>query len=332
MNGKIKKVKALGLCSGGLDSTLAGVVLRRQGVEVVWVSFETPFFSAEKARRASGATGIPLIVKDITGRYLPMLKNPPAGIGRYANPCMDCHALMFRIAGEMMAEAGADFLFSGEVMGQRPMSQTKSSLRYVEKHSGFGGRILRPLSAKRLPETEMEKTAMVDREKLFDFTGRSRKPQIRLARELGIVDYPAPAGGCLLTDPNYSRRVKDLLGHEESPEREDFELLKYGRHIRLSPESKLVVGRNMADNNSIAALYRPDRDIRIIMPGIPGPVGLMPGGASEDMGAIGAAICAGYSRTTPGEPVKVQITAPSGISFLNVIPEKAQSAGRLKIL
>ncbi len=332
MNGKIKKVKALGLCSGGLDSTLAGVVLRRQGVEVVWVAFETPFFSAEKARRASGAAGIPLIVKDITGRYLPMLQNPPAGFGRYANPCMDCHALMFRIAGEMMAEVGADFLFSGEVMGQRPMSQTKSSLRYVEKHSGYGGRILRPLSARRLPETEMEKSAMVDREKLFDFTGRSRKPQIRLARELGIVDYPAPAGGCLLTDPNYARRVRDLLGHEENPEREDFELLKYGRHIRLSPEAKLVAGRNMADNESIAALYRPDRDIRIIMPGIPGPLGLMPGGAKEDMVAIGAAICAGYSRTAKGSPVTVSVTSPSGVVSLAVMPVKAQHSGDLVFL
>jgi tRNA-uridine 2-sulfurtransferase len=174
----LKKAKGLGLCSGGLDSMLAALVLREQGIGVFWVSFETPFFSADKARRASGQTGIPLTVVDITDRYLPMLKHPPGGYGKYMNPCMDCHALMFRIAGEIMVEKGYDFLFSGEVMGQRPMSQTKNSLRYVEKRSGFDGLILRPLSARLLPETIMEQKGMVDRERLCDFSGRSRKPQM----------------------------------------------------------------------------------------------------------------------------------------------------------
>ncbi len=332
MNENKKKGKALGLCSGGLDSMLSGVVLMRQGVEVVWVSFETPFFSAEKSRRASDITGIPLIVEDIFDRYLPMLKNPPAGYGRYMNPCMDCHALMFRIAAEIMPEIGADFLFSGEVMGQRPMSQTKASLRYVEKYSGCEGRILRPLSARRLPETEMEKTGLVDREQLFDFTGRSRKPQIRLAREWGIVDYPAPAGGCRLTDPNYAKRVKDLLDHDDTVARNDFELLKHGRHIRLSTRAKLVAGRNLADNENIVALYRPEKDISIFIPDIPGPVCLIPGGADDAMVGLGAAVCAGYSKAPAGEPVQARIESPSGAALLSVIPAKPGKNSSVTVL
>jgi tRNA U34 2-thiouridine synthase MnmA/TrmU len=194
-------VRALGLCSGGLDSMLSALVLRRQGIHVEWISFETPFFSADKARRAANQTGIPLHVQDITDEYLVMLQAPPAGFGKNMNPCMDCHALMFRKAGFFMQAHGFDFLFSGEVLGQRPMSQTAPSLRYVEKHSGFDGKILRPLSARRLPETDMERQGLVDRNRLLDLSGRSRKPQMALAAEFGIGAYPSPAGGCLLTDP-----------------------------------------------------------------------------------------------------------------------------------
>jgi tRNA U34 2-thiouridine synthase MnmA/TrmU len=199
---KKKAVRALGLCSGGLDSILAGLVLRQQGIDVAWVSFETPFFSADKARAAARLTGIPLSVQCITSVYMPMLRNPACGYGKNMNPCMDCHALMFRLAGERMRAEGFDFLFSGEVLGQRPMSQTKNALRYVEKHSGFDGWILRPLSARRLPETFAEREGLVDRERLLDLSGRGRKPQIALAEAFGITAYPAPAGGCLLTDPN----------------------------------------------------------------------------------------------------------------------------------
>lgn len=332
MNIHKKKVKALGLCSGGLDSILSGLVLKRQGVDVTWVSFETPFFSAEKAKKASEMADIPLIVADITDRYLPLLKNPPAGHGRYMNPCMDCHALMFRIAGEMMREAGADFLFSGEVMGQRPMSQTRSSLRYVEKHSDCGGLILRPLSAKLLPETEMEKKGLVDRERLCDFSGRSRKPQMRLAKEWGVADYPAPAGGCSLTDPNYSKRVKDLLDHVSDPPREAFELLRHGRHIRLSPAAKLIAGRNKADNEHLLSLYRPEKDVKLFIPDVPGPVCLIPGGAEDALTSLGAAICAGYSRAPADEPVQVSVASPAGERFLTVMSIKPDQVSGLMIL
>jgi len=197
----------LGLCSGGLDSRLAALVLRNQGIEVEWITFSTPFFSAAKAQQASQLLNIPLRVKNITQTYLKMLNNPHCGFGKQMNPCLDCHALMFREAGAIMKAEKFDFLFSGEVLGQRPMSQTKPSLRYVEKNSGFEGYILRPLCAKRLTETIPEREGIVDRELLLDISGRSRKRQIKLAAEFGLKDYPAPAGGCLLTDKNFSIRL-----------------------------------------------------------------------------------------------------------------------------
>src|SRR5210317_2252033 len=260
MEKKNKPVRALGLCSGGLDSMMSGLVLREQGIEVEWVSFETPFFNAAKARKASQITGIPLTVKPIYNVYIKMLRNPPVGYGKYMNPCMDCHTLMFKLAGEMMPDGNFDFLFSGEVLGQRPMSQNKQSLQYVEKHSGFKGYILRPLSAKNLPETIPEKEGLVDRERLLDFAGRGRKPQMALAQKYGLTDYPAPAGGCLLTDVGYSRRLKDLFAHQDECTEEELLLLKYGRHFRLNPETKLIVGRTQKDNENILKYHNPQTD------------------------------------------------------------------------
>lgn len=316
-----KKIKALGLCSGGLDSILSALVLKNQGIDVVWVAFETPFFSAEKARKASINNGIPLIVKDITDRYLPMLKNPPCGYGKNMNPCMDCHALMFRIAGEMMGETESDFLFSGEVMGQRPMSQNRNSLRYVEKHSGFDGYILRPLSARVLPETLVERRGLVDREKLYGFSGRSRKPQIALAETFGVVDFPTPGGGCLLTDPGYSRRLKDLFDHQEEIAVPEMELLAFGRHFRLNKDLKLIVGRNRIDNDHLLGLYRPERDILLKLKSMTGPVGMIPGGCGRAGVEAAAAICAGYSKAPKDQPVDVCATGPDGVFSVRVIPK-----------
>jgi tRNA U34 2-thiouridine synthase MnmA/TrmU len=236
------------------------------------------------------------------------------------NPCLDCHALMYRIAGEMMAETGSDFMFSGEVMGQRPMSQTKSGLRYVEKHSGYDGYILRPLSAKRLPETWMEKEGLVNREFLRGFTGRSRKPQIALAEAFGVTDYPAPAGGCLLTDKGYSSRLRDLFDHQAEYTRADLELLKYGRHLRVNETVKLVVGRSQADNERILAWYRPEADLLIRMKSHPGPVGLIPCGAATEMAEWAASVCAGYSKALAGERVEVNIHRPDGTETIQVTP------------
>ncbi len=318
------------MCSGGLDSILSGLVLRRQGIEVEWVTFETPFFNAAKARKASSLTGIPLTVKPIFDVYLNMLKTPPAGYGKCMNPCMDCHALMFKLAGEMMQEQDFDFLFSGEVLGQRPMSQNKSSLGYVEKHSGFKGYIVRPLSARNLPETIPEKEGLIDRQQLLDIAGRGRSRQIQLAREYGITDYPAPAGGCLLTDKGFSRRLRDLFEHQDNCTEEELHLLKYGRHFRLNTDVKLIVGRTERDNQEILKYRDPARDTIIDVKNYPSPIGLAPRGADEDALYLAAAICTGYSKAPTMTPVDVRIKTPTDkkiIQVIAILPEDV--AGKL---
>ena len=315
-----KKVRALGLCSGGLDSILSALVLRDQGIEVEWIAFETPFFSADKARRASQQCDVPLRVRDITQIYLEMLKSPPAGYGKYMNPCMDCHSLMFRLAGDEMNHSGFQFLFSGEVVGQRPMSQTKPSLRYVEKHSGYDGDIVRPLSGRLLPETTPEKNGWVDREGLLDISGRGRKRQIALARQYGVHDYPAPAGGCLLTDVGYSARLRDYMAHNENMTARALHLLKHGRHLRLSPTTKLIVGRNRHENDAIQKLLAPQVDVVFRTRNFPGPMCLIPDGGDPDTYPLSAAICAGYGKAPSGKPVSVSVSTPAGGAVHTVVP------------
>ncbi len=319
MNSNNQKIRALGLCSGGLDSTLAGLVLRDQEIDVEWITFETPFFAAAKARKASEKTGIPLTVKPIYPVYIKMLKDPPAGYGKQMNPCMDCHALMFKLAGEMMKENNFDFLFSGEVLGQRPMSQTRSSLQYVEKHSGFKGYILRPLSAKNLPETIPEKEGLVDRERLLDIAGRGRKRQIALAQQYGFTDYPAPAGGCLLTDVNYSRRLEDLFAHQDACTEEELYLLKYGRHFRLNPKTKLIVGRTQKDNENILKYHNSQTDTLIDVKDHPSPLALIPGGGPKDVIYLAGSICVGYSKASNLTPIDVVVKTPHGQETVQVI-------------
>jgi tRNA U34 2-thiouridine synthase MnmA/TrmU len=328
---KKKAVRALGLCSGGLDSMLAGVVLRQQGIDVSWVTFETPFFTADKARAASRITGIPLTVQRITDVYLPMLRSPACGYGKNMNPCMDCHALMFRLAGERMRAEGFDFLFSGEVLGQRPMSQNKTSLRYVEKHSGFEGYILRPLSARRLPVTVPEAEGLVDRARLLDLSGRGRKPQMALAEAFGIAAYPAPAGGCLLTDRNYSRRLKDLFEHQTQVREAELELLKYGRHFRLDGLTKIVVGRTQGENQAIFDTHDPARDILLKLQSYPGPTVLIPIHAARAALEKAAAICAGYSKAPVDQDVEVLVTASAHKHVIRVVPLPPDKAGALLI-
>jgi len=319
-----KKVRALGLCSGGLDSILSALILRKQGIDVEWITFETPFFSSARALKAAHITGIPITVKNITKEYLVMLKNPPCGYGKHMNPCMDCHALMFRLAGAIMKEKGFDFLFSGEVVGQRPMSQTKPSLRYIEKQSGCDGYILRPLSAARLPVTIPEKEGLVNRDLLLDIAGRSRKPQIKLAAEFGLADYPSPGGGCLLTDKGYSDRLRDLFDHQEEFTEEELYLLKHGRHLRLNKNTKIIIGRTKNDNEQIKRYYNPDADTLIKVNNFPGPTVLVPHGGSKDMIIFAASICAGYSKAPNNIQVDVEVVMPQRSQILKVsgIPTK----------
>ena len=311
--------KALGLLSGGLDSSLAVLCLKRQGVEVTAIAFVTPFFGAGKARRAAEKLEIPLLVHDIGETHLEMVKRPRYGYGKNMNPCIDCHAMMFRLAGDIMADGKFDFLFSGEVLGQRPMSQNLSALRAVANHSGYPDRILRPLSARLLPATPMEEQGLVDREQLLDIQGRTRRRQEALAKEWNLTDYPSSGGGCLLTEKHFSDRLRDLVTHEPACTTRDVELLKVGRQFRISPQARLAVGRNQQDNETLRTLAgSSDRLLRCI--GYGGPLGVLSGTPDEADLVAAAAIVAGYGKGSQQAQVDVLLTGPEGEHTLHVPP------------
>lgn len=255
--------RALALFSGGLDSILAAKVIQNQGVDVLALNFTSPFFgcspalngepvAAEYARRYK----IPYREIQLGEDFLEMLRHPRHGYGSAMNPCIDCKTFMLRKAAALMEELGAEFVITGEVVGQRPMSQRMDTLRLIERESGLGKKLLRPLSARFLPPSLPETEGWVNRDQLPAIRGRGRKEQIRLAAELGIDKYPAPAGGCLLTEESYIPKVKDLLDHQAAPAVRDFQLLRTGRHFRVSPDCKVVVGRDNSDNEKILAAAR----------------------------------------------------------------------------
>ncbi len=298
---------AIGLFSGGLDSILAVKVLQEQGIAVEGVCFVTPFFDSEKAELANRQLKIPLHVLDILDSHLEILQNPRYGFGKNMNPCIDCHGLMLREAGRLMDRLSAQFVFTGEVLGERPMSQNKNSLRSVEKLSGLMGRVLRPLSARLLPETIPEQEGLVDRSRLLAIRGRSRKPQLELVEKYGITEFPEPAGGCLLTDPGYSRRLRDLMDRGLELSRRNLELLKVGRHLLLEDGTKIIVGRNEGENNTIEALRLAGDLMLSTGDDLPGPTVLIPGGGPEDALHFAAAVCLRYcsALTEPSAPVEV---------------------------
>jgi len=279
------KIKAVALFSGGLDSILAVKLIQEQGIEVKGVNFKTPFFGLDEILVITKDLDIDLEIIDITEELLKVLKKPKYGFGKNMNPCIDCHALMFKKAGEYMAKIGASFILSGEVLGERPMSQNRNSLNIIERESGFEGRILRPLSALLLPETIPEKEGLVDRSKLLDISGRSRKRQMELAAKIGIRDYPSPAGGCKLTEPSFSNRLKDLFAQKQYS-LEEIELLKLGRHFRLDRGVKLVVGRNKNENEKIQEFFR-EGDLLFKAKNLKGPISLLKGVCQLDDDFIG---------------------------------------------
>ena len=285
---------------------LAAELIRAQGINVLALFFETPFFSSKKARESAQSMGLPFKVVDITKRHLDVVKRPKHGYGGNMNPCIDCHALMFKIAGEMLEDESAYFVFTGEVLGQRPMSQNKKSLALIASESGLEGLLLRPLSAKRLPVTLPEEKGWVKRERLMNFQGRSRKPQMELAQALNITGYPSPAGGCLLTEKIFSRRLKDLFSSISDPDPREIELLKVGRHFRISPHAKLVVGRNQSENKEIHTLTG-KKDLVLTSASVPGPTVLFSGDFSDSALELAAAITVAYSDADDSEIIPVRV-------------------------
>jgi hypothetical protein len=248
-----------------------------------------------------------------------MVKRPRYGYGKNMNPCIDCHAMMFRIAGGIMLEQGFDFLFSGEVLGQRPMSQNLSALRAVAKYSGHPELILRPLSARLLPATKMEEQGQVDREQLLDIQGRTRRRQELLAKEWGLVDYPASGGGCLLTEKHFPDRLRDLFTHQPDCAVSDVELLKIGRQFRLSARAKLALGRNQDDNTALVAAARAE-DVILRTPGLAGPVGVVSGLPEETDLQLAGTIVASYSKGKGSERVEVLLKQGEAERFMTVSP------------
>ncbi len=270
---KSKKIKALVLFSGGLDSILAAKILQEQGIEVWGLTFTSPFFGSAQAEKAARQLGIKLKVVDFFKEHLEIVKLPKYGYGKNMNPCIDCHLLMLKMAKKIMQKQSFNFIATGEVLGERPMSQNKQALKLIAQESGLKDYLLRPLSAKLLEPTIPENKGWVKREKLFDIKGRSRKKQMDLAKKWGIKQYPSPAGGCLLTDPQFSKKLKELLEKTKKLKKNDMELLKIGRHFWQN-KAKIVIGRNEIENEKLKQLGS-KKDIFIEMQNYTGPAGLI---------------------------------------------------------
>lgn len=252
-------MKTVVLISGGLDSILAARLIKEQGIEIIPLNFKIPFCHRYKQNshrgndlscRIKDNLDLELTTVDISDEFLRLFERPKHGFGSNMNPCIDCKILMLRKVKEIMEQMDAKFIVTGEVLGQRPMSQHKQALQLIEKRANLEGLVLRPLSAKLLSETIPEKEGWVDRKRLLDFSGRTRRPQMDLANRFNIKDYPNPAGGCLLTDPQFSKRLKELIDHNELS-LDNIELLKIGRHFRLAPNTKLVVGRDEREDKQL---------------------------------------------------------------------------------
>jgi len=283
-------MKAIALISGGLDSTLAAKIIQGQGIEVMPLNFKIPFSGVDKKKyslkqskikQIADNLGVELKTIDISGEFLDLIKSPRYGFGSNMNPCIDCKIFMLTRAKELLAPEGANFVITGEVLGQRPMSQNRQALELIEKRAGLVGLLLRPLSARLLAETIPENKGWVQRNNLLSFSGRSRRPQMELAEKLDIKNYPNPAGGCLLTDPEFSKRLKELIAHQEL-NLENIELLKTGRHFRISPEAKLVVGRDEEENRKLSGLARENDYLFMPTEEVAGPTSLGRGVFDED--------------------------------------------------
>jgi tRNA-uridine 2-sulfurtransferase len=311
-----KKVKAIGLLSGGLDSVLAVALIKKQGIDVTGLLIRTGFtdhkeISADGKRSVEDtakALGIKFRIENIQEEYWDTLLYPKYGYGKNVNPCLDCHLHMIKVAARVMKEEGADFVFTGEVIGQRPKSQLAHQMKIALQESGIEGRLLRPLSALRLEPTIPELEGLVDRSQLKGFEGRGRTPQLALAKELGVQDLAVAAGGnCYLIVPEYGNRFKDLLkqyGKENFP-KEDAPLLRIGRHFRISENAKLLISRDESEYH----LLKPFMKTRIVfeLVDVLGAIGVGSGEFSQEDMVIASRLLARYSKASGEDEVKVHI-------------------------
>ncbi|MDE1764277.1 MAG: tRNA (5-methylaminomethyl-2-thiouridylate)-methyltransferase [Thaumarchaeota archaeon] len=322
-----EKKKVVALLSGGLDSRLAVKMMQNQGFDVTAVAIKTPFCDFDcgrgcgfEIRETADMLDVDLKTVYLGDEYIEMLKNPKYGFGSGMNPCIDCRSMMFKAGKKVMEDIGAEFIISGEVLGQRPMSQHGPALRTIEKESGLEGKIVRPLSGALLPKTEPEENGIIKRENLGMIRGRSRKEQLKMAEQFGFVDPPNAGGGCLLTDPRFAVRAKDLFKHTETPTTNDIDLLKVGRHFRFDAKTKLVVGRNKDENEMLKALALPG-DVLLETKDHVGPVSLLRGDDSESSLKLSSDITFRYSdapKDTPGIMITQKNDSRSEISTANI--------------
>jgi hypothetical protein len=340
------KAHGIGLLSGGLDSALAAKVVQNAGARVTCLHFFTGFCVTghnsrigrkdrpvgNHALEVAANLGIPVELIDISDEYLPMVMQPEHGYGANMNPCVDCRIFMLKRAKKYMEEVGADFVFTGEVIGQRPMSQMKPTLGLTVKKTGLKGKLLRPLSARLLEPTEVESAGRIDREKLYDFSGRSRKPQLELAARLGITDFMQPAGGCcFLTDQNYSRKLRDLLETSGGAplSMDDVYLLGVGRHFRLGPDLRVVIGRNEVENNFLE--YYTNRGWSGRAVDHPGPLMLVLGDPEEVSLTRAATLVGRYCDGKKEPRVSVEMVKDGEKRIVEVVPADDRVIEELRI-
>lgn len=311
------KIKAVGMISGGLDSILATKMMVEMGIEVFGFNTKTPFCLCSQHSGGCGDAakichdlGISFKMMSITEEFLEVLINPKYGYGSNMNPCIDCRVLLFKKAKEYMDEVGAQFMFTGEVVGQRPKSQFIPTLRQIDKAAGVAGLVLRPLSAQLLDPTIPEKEGWLDRDQLLSISGRSRKPQFKLAEELNVKDYPCSAGGCLLTDPNFAGHLKDLFDHGVY-DLNSIQLIKAGRQFRFSPKTKITIGRHEKDNRIIANLAKED-DVLLEVIDYFGPLTIVRGDCEEEAILQAAQYTKRYSDIRDGVEIEVKAYKPDG--------------------
>jgi tRNA U34 2-thiouridine synthase MnmA/TrmU len=333
-----KRPKAIALLSGGLDSSLAVRMMLEHGVDVEAVAIKTPFCDFDcgkgcghRVKEVADELGIKLKTVYFGEDYLRMLKKPKYGYGSGMNPCIDCRGMMYSAAKEQMEKRGADFVITGEVLFQRPMSQNNRALHIIESEAGMEGKVLRPLSAKHLPPTDAEKSGLIKRENMGDIKGRSRKGQLAMAKNFGIAEPPNAAGGCLLTDPAFSKRVEDIMDHcRDIPSLNDIELLKVGRHFRLTHDSKLVVGRNKDENEVMKALVT-QGDVVMEAKDYVGPTCILRGKHDDPILSKCAAIVLRYSDAPKDTECNVRIAIDGFETEVAATPAESSVADDLRI-
>ncbi len=327
------KRKAIALLSGGLDSTLAVKMMLDLGIDVEALNFTSPFCTCtgknsgckSEAVRVAQEYGIPIKVMHKGLDYLEIIRNPVHGHGKGINPCIDCRIYLLKKAKEYMLESGADFVFTGEVLGQRPMSQRRDTLQVIERESGLEGLLLRPLSARHFKPTIPERNGWVDRDKLLAIEGRSRAVQMQMAEDLDVKNYPCPAGGCLLTELSFVPKIRDVFAHSEELNLRDFRLLKTGRQFRVGPHTKAIMGRSEADNNILENSRNGDEAALTWLDGNT-PVAIVIGNQNDDFVKLSARIMLRYTKAEFGAECRIEQRVNDLTTFFSVVNDMGVAA------